>query len=101
MQWLLKRQEKAGFKVLPKPADRQLTQYGDAYELIVRDQQPLQFRRPPAQQAGQDVCFTRVAFDGRLRITNTDAFRRTLTHGLDKSKAYGCGLMTLAAAGGR
>ncbi len=101
MQWLLQRQEKAGFAIVPKPADRQLTEHGDAYELIVRDQQPLQFRRPPAKQAGQDIRFTRVTFDGRLRITDLIAFRRTLTHGLGKSKAYGCGLMTLAAAGGR
>ena len=27
-----------------------------------------------------------------------DAFRRTLTHGLGKARAYGCGLMTLAPA---
>ncbi|MFI9229908.1 type I-E CRISPR-associated protein Cas6/Cse3/CasE [Streptomyces rimosus] len=56
---------------------------------------------PPAKQAGQDIRFTRVTFDGRLRITDLPAFRHTPTHGLGKSKAYGCGLMTLATAGGR
>ncbi|MFF0746625.1 type I-E CRISPR-associated protein Cas6/Cse3/CasE [Streptomyces sp. NPDC004111] len=96
MRWLLERQERAGFEVIRKAADQQLTESGDAHELIVRDQVPLQFHRPPTERSRQDVRFTRVTFDGRLRITEPDAFRRTLTQGLGKSKAYGCGLMTLA-----
>ncbi len=44
------------------------------------------------------VKLTRVTFDGRLRVLDPAAFRRTLTSGLGKAKAYGCGLMTLAPA---
>lgn len=101
MEWLLQRQQRAGFEVVTKPADRQLTEHGDTHELIVHDQQPLQFHRPPVKQSKQDVRITRVTFDGRLRITDAAVFRRTLTHGLGKAKAYGCGLMTLAPVGGR
>ncbi|MCK1816235.1 type I-E CRISPR-associated protein Cas6/Cse3/CasE [Streptomyces sp. XM4011] len=95
-RWLLERQEKAGFEVVRKPDEQQLTERGDEYELVVRDQLPLQFRRPPAQPGRDDVRFTRVTFDGRLRITDRATFRRVLTQGLGKAKAYGCGLLTLA-----
>ncbi|WP_411081746.1 type I-E CRISPR-associated protein Cas6/Cse3/CasE [Streptomyces sp. cmx-18-6] len=119
MKWLLDRQEKAGFEIVRKPEERRLLPEGDEYELVVRDQIPLQFHRPQPQaetraqaqaptrtqappKAGAkggragDVQITKVTFDGRLRITDPEAFRRTLTHGLGKAKAYGCGLMTLA-----
>ncbi|WP_411143383.1 type I-E CRISPR-associated protein Cas6/Cse3/CasE [Streptomyces sp. x-80] len=96
MRWLLERQERAGFEVVRKPVERRLLERGDEHELIVRDQRPLQFRRPPSKTGRDDVRFTRVTFDGRLRVTDPDTFRRTLTHGLGKAKAYGCGLMTLA-----
>ncbi|GLF98748.1 type I-E CRISPR-associated protein Cas6/Cse3/CasE [Streptomyces yaizuensis] len=94
--WLLERQERAGFAIVEKPLDRRLLPEGDEHELIVRDQQPLQFRRPPAKSGRDDVRITRVTFDGRLRVTDPDLLRRTLTQGLGKAKAYGCGLLTLA-----
>ncbi|MFD1832662.1 type I-E CRISPR-associated protein Cas6/Cse3/CasE [Streptomyces desertarenae] len=94
--WLLQRQERAGFEVTRKPADRRLTEHGDEHEVIVHDQLPLQFRKRETAGLRHDVRFVRVTFDGRLRITDIHAFRRTLTHGLGKAKAYGCGLMTLA-----
>lgn len=97
MTWLLKRQEQAGFEIVQKPVERRLLPRGDKYELIVRDQVPLRFHRTPARTGRDDVQITRVTFDGRLRVTDADLFRRTLTHGLGKAKAYGCGLMTLAA----
>ncbi|MCI3930529.1 type I-E CRISPR-associated protein Cas6/Cse3/CasE [Streptomyces sp. AN091965] len=108
INWLLQRQERAGFEVLRTPAERRLTERGHEHEVIVHDRLPLQFRKRNANDAGhqeargsgklmsQPVEFTRVTFDGRLRITDLDVFRRTLTHGLGKAKAYGCGLMTLA-----
>ncbi|MBB5933942.1 type I-E CRISPR-associated protein Cas6/Cse3/CasE [Streptomyces zagrosensis] len=96
LRWLLEREETAGFEVIRKPADRQLLEHGDEHEVIVRDYVPLQFGRSASRSARDDVRFTRVTYDGRLRITQPEVFRRTLTHGLGKAKAYGCGLMTLA-----
>ncbi|MEU6173639.1 type I-E CRISPR-associated protein Cas6/Cse3/CasE [Streptantibioticus parmotrematis] len=102
-EWLLQRQEKAGFEVVRKPAEKQLTERGDEYELIVHGYAPLRFHKRESGASGQsarrDVRFAQVTFDGRLRITDVEAFRRALTHGLGKAKAYGCGLMTLAPAG--
>ncbi|MEU7022209.1 type I-E CRISPR-associated protein Cas6/Cse3/CasE [Streptomyces sp. NPDC046203] len=74
------------------------------YQVVVHDRVPVQFGKRPGSSArsapgpGADVRFARATFDGRLRITDGAAFRRVLTHGLGKSKAYGCGLMTLAPA---
>ncbi|MEU5160140.1 type I-E CRISPR-associated protein Cas6/Cse3/CasE [Streptomyces sp. NPDC020875] len=99
--WLIQRQQAAGFAVVEKPVERRLTEHGDEYELIVRDYQPLQFRRAPAQRSVPDVRITRVTFDGRLTVTDPGLLRRTLTEGLGKAKAYGCGLMTLAPLGDR
>ncbi len=44
------------------------------------------------------VTLTTVTYDGILQITDADAFRRALTNGIGHAKAYGCGLLTLAAA---
>ncbi|MET9203648.1 MULTISPECIES: type I-E CRISPR-associated protein Cas6/Cse3/CasE [Streptomyces] len=107
MRWLLERQERAGFEIVQKPEERRLLPVGDEYELVVRDQIPLQFHRPQAGKEPRtrapgraDVQITKVTFDGRLRVTEPALFRRTLTHGLGKAKAYGCGLMTLAPVRG-
>jgi CRISPR system Cascade subunit CasE len=96
MRWLLERQERAGFEIVQKPTDQQLTEHGDTHELVVHNRQPLRFTRRSESRSKDDVRFTRVTFEGRLKITDLTAFRRTLTHGLGKAKAYGCGLMTLA-----
>ncbi|MEX3100208.1 MULTISPECIES: type I-E CRISPR-associated protein Cas6/Cse3/CasE [unclassified Streptomyces] len=94
--WLLKRQENAGFEVIESPAERRLTEHGHQHEVIVHDRMPLQFTKAGTANGRPQVRFTRVTFDGRLRVTDADTFRRTLTNGLGKAKAYGCGLMTLA-----
>ncbi|MFJ5029492.1 type I-E CRISPR-associated protein Cas6/Cse3/CasE [Streptomyces sp. NPDC088560] len=95
--WLLQRQERAGFEVLRSPAERRLTEHGHEHEVIVHTRMRRQFGKRDTQAASRhQVRITQVTFDGRLRITDIDAFRHTLTHGLGKAKAYGCGLMTLA-----
>ena len=97
MNWLLAQQERRGFRVLEKPADRRLLPKDDEYELTVRDARPLSFPKTE-QTSGQrnHVTLTSVTFEGRLRVTDPAALRRTLTLGVGRSKAYGCGLMTLA-----
>ncbi|MGK4584407.1 type I-E CRISPR-associated protein Cas6/Cse3/CasE [Kitasatospora sp. HPMI-4] len=96
-QWLLGRQEKGGFSIIEKTPDRQLLPQGDEHELIVRDQRGLDFTKTEQPGGpGRRVTLVTATYDGRLRVTDPDAFRRTLTAGLGKAKAYGCGLMTLA-----
>ncbi|MFF1378718.1 type I-E CRISPR-associated protein Cas6/Cse3/CasE [Streptomyces sp. NPDC058308] len=107
--WLLdpQRQERAGFRVLEKPHERRLLpggtthhnhpHHGDRYELAVRDERALSFAKSRDDRSpNRRVHVVTVTFDGRLVVTDADALRRTLTRGLGKAKAYGCGLMTLA-----
>ncbi|MER7758211.1 type I-E CRISPR-associated protein Cas6/Cse3/CasE [Streptomyces sp. NPDC097619] len=94
--WLLKKQEQAGFEVVRKPAERQHTEYDDEYQIVLHDRTPQQFGKRSEGGPRRQVSITRVTYDGLLRITDLPSFRRTLTQGLGKAKAYGCGLMTLA-----
>ncbi|MCB5911519.1 type I-E CRISPR-associated protein Cas6/Cse3/CasE [Streptomyces pinistramenti] len=50
---------------------------------------------------GPHVVFHTATFEGRLRITDPSAFTARLLDGIGPSKAYGCGLLTLAPLAGR
>lgn len=91
--WLLSRQDKAGFVVVEKPPARRTTQHGDELQLVVRDRRDLRFAKAAERRT---VSLTSVTFEGRLTVTDPAVLRRTLTQGLGKAKAYGCGLLTLA-----
>ncbi|MGW4477026.1 type I-E CRISPR-associated protein Cas6/Cse3/CasE [Nonomuraea sp. NPDC004354] len=92
--WLLQRQQSAGFAVLPKPPHRRHLPEGDEHELVIHNRRQLAFGKSGQRRP---VTLMTVTYDGLLEITDVGAFRRTLTHGLGRAKAYGCGLMTLAA----
>lgn len=110
MGWLLdsKRQERGGFRILEKPKDKRLLpggtahggseHHGDRYELTVRDHRSHAFDKSRAVGArrGKPVSLVTATFEGRLEVIDPELMRRTLTQGLGKAKAYGCGLMTLA-----
>lgn len=56
--------------------------------------------RPNRERHRDRVTIRRVQFEGNLRIIDVGAFRQTLTEGLGRAKAYGCGLMTLRPVNG-
>ncbi|MFF0205805.1 type I-E CRISPR-associated protein Cas6/Cse3/CasE [Streptomyces sp. NPDC005017] len=109
MGWLLDtgRQERAGIRILEKPPAQRLLpsgtthhgspHHGDRYELTVTDTRPLAFDKTPgpAGQHRNKVTLVTVTYDGRLEVTDPDALRRTLTRGIGRARAYGCGLLTL------
>ncbi|MFE1775529.1 type I-E CRISPR-associated protein Cas6/Cse3/CasE [Streptomyces sp. NPDC059008] len=105
-RWLIERQERSGFRIIEKPPERRLlphgtthqghAHHGDQYELTVRDRRDLAFTKGSATK--EAVRLVTVTYDGVLEVTDPAALRRTLTQGLGKAKAYGCGLMTLAPA---
>lgn len=68
---------------------------------IQNDGQPnvrLHRRQTQTFKRGMDgVTLTTVTYDGILQITDAEVFRRALTSGIGHAKAYGCGLLTLAA----
>lgn len=92
MQWLLKRQESAGFNVLEKAPQQRLIPDRDTHQLTVHNRRQLSF----SKGKGKPVTLVTVTYDGQLEVTDPDALRTTLTRGLGRAKAYGCGLMTLA-----
>ncbi|WP_326698482.1 type I-E CRISPR-associated protein Cas6/Cse3/CasE [Streptomyces sp. NBC_01754] len=95
LQWLLKQQESGGFAIAEKAAERRLLERGDAYQVMVGGARSLAFTKS-ADGPRKPVTIATVSYQGRLRVTDADVFRRKLVSGLGKAKAYGCGLMTLA-----
>jgi len=89
-QWLVDRAERAGFRLLPCPMGES-TDADRAVDLSVVDRAVRRFRR-------QDrvVTISTATFEGSLEVTDVDAMRTTLTKGIGRAKAYGCGLLTLA-----
>ncbi|MET9734472.1 type I-E CRISPR-associated protein Cas6/Cse3/CasE [Streptomyces sp. NPDC006458] len=109
MGWLLEpgRQQRAGIRILEKPAAQRLlppgttrqghTHHGDRYELTVSDTRTLAFSKNPGSAGNRkgSVTLVTATYDGRLEVTDPDALRRTLTQGIGRARAYGCGLLTL------
>lgn len=84
-QWLLDRQDRAGFRVESDDRQRSFT---------ISDRKLITFRRR------EDSVTLRVAtFEGMLEVAEREAFVAILSHGLGRAKGYGCGLMTIAAVG--
>jgi len=100
--WLLKRCQNpaTGFDiptVAPEPAPApgldlpHDTTPAPAVTLTERD--TVRYRK---EHNGTQLTLSTATFEGRLRVTDPEALRRTLLGGLGPSKAYGCGLLTLA-----
>jgi CRISPR system Cascade subunit CasE len=104
LDWFLSRAGSWGFEVPASrtdqpapgldPANSEGTNGGD----IPREVRIVQRRRHTFEKrpGGPRVTFHSATFEGRLRITDTTAFSARLLDGIGPSKAYGCGLLTLA-----
>lgn len=86
--WLLDRAENAGFRVPDGPHEEAA--------LRVVSRSTLRFTK-----GGHRVVVGCATFEGVLEVLDPDALARTLTSGLGRAKAYGCGLLTLAPIVGR
>lgn len=49
-------------------------------------------------QGKHKLTFQAIQFDGLLKVTDPETFSQALTHGIGPSKAFGCGLLSLAPA---
>ncbi|GLZ38733.1 type I-E CRISPR-associated protein Cas6/Cse3/CasE [Actinokineospora sp. NBRC 105648] len=81
--WLLDRRDQHGFSIT-ETIDKEL-------DVAVQSRHTWRFTRD-----SHTVTLATATFGGRLEITDVDAFRRALTHGIGPAKGYGCGLLTLA-----
>ena len=90
-QWVLERAEKCGGD-LPVLEDSD-GQRVDGANLLINgvERSIAEFKRGERR-----VTLGVATFEGVLEVTDPDALRRALTHGIGRGKAYGCGLMTLA-----
>ncbi|MFC4906896.1 type I-E CRISPR-associated protein Cas6/Cse3/CasE [Actinomadura gamaensis] len=94
-KWLLDRQQAAGFQIVEKPLAQRALPDGDEHELLLHNRRQLSFSRG---RPAKTVSLVTLTYDGLLEVTDPQAFRHTLTNGLGRAKAYGCGLITLAPA---
>jgi CRISPR system Cascade subunit CasE len=85
-QWLLDRAERLGFRIGPSLAGPD-----EEPDLAVVDRSTRRFDRN-----GSRVTIATATFQGHLEVADVDALRHSLTHGVGRAKAYGCGLLTLA-----
>jgi CRISPR system Cascade subunit CasE len=79
--WLDRQAARGGFEVL-------------AMEITESGRQ--RFQKP--QGRGQTITIYPCMFEGRLRVTAVEAFRRTLRDGIGSAKAFGLGMLSIAGA---
>ena len=93
-QWLMDRVPRFGFELMPVDhADGEGT---DEAVLVAYRERPVFNRRRPGGEGCDRVTINRTVYEGVLRVTDPEPLRRVLIAGIGRSKAYGCGLMTLA-----
>ena len=104
-RWLIERTPRYGFELVPvsgAAADSAATSAdadavaANASVVVVRRERPVFRRRNPDRDRRDRVTINRTVYEGVARVTDPDALRRALVAGIGRSKAYGCGLMTLA-----
>jgi CRISPR system Cascade subunit CasE len=78
--WLLNRAEKLGFALEPQ-------------EFTVTHTEWKRFHK--SSHDDQQVTLRTATYEGVLTVTDAERFRQTLTSGIGRAKAYGCGLMTI------
>jgi CRISPR system Cascade subunit CasE len=89
-QWLLDRTTKLGFQIAPSLAGYTDGSPGEP-NLAVVARTVRRFNRGSAT-----VTIATATYEGHLEVHDPSALRHTLTHGIGRAKAYGCGLLTLA-----
>lgn len=100
LTWFLDRTTRWGFTVPEARTDRpapgleaDASDTRPAQEVRITDRSRSTFSKPGARTP---VTLTTATFEGRLRITDPGLLQTALLGGIGPSKAYGCGLLTLA-----
>lgn len=92
IRWLIRQAERCGFLLAES--------HGGEPDVLVLPRPPrVGYKNAPPNKRGRDrlkITVTSVTFEGRLRITDAEAFRFALRTGIGRAKAYGCGLLSLA-----
>jgi len=94
--WLLSRASRLGFTIAETATGHDLEGNSTVPlpHFAVTHSESLSFSRRETR-----VTLRVATYDGLLEVTDPDAFRHALTHGIGRAKGYGCGLLTIAPAG--
>lgn len=90
LAWLRRKGEGAGFQILT--VRTATAERSDVPDIRVSEGA----RQVNGKHKGHDLHFGSVLFEGRLRVTDADAFRRALESGIGSGKAFGFGLLSVA-----
>ncbi|MHC5523293.1 type I-E CRISPR-associated protein Cas6/Cse3/CasE [Ligilactobacillus saerimneri] len=85
-KWLAERQEKLGFEFVFRETDQGTA---PSFEIVDRDWKILRRKK------SRKVELSCVTFEGIIRVTDAEKFKKALTSGIGREKAYGMGLMTV------
>lgn len=86
LKWLTDRSMNHGFEIL--------TDDDGHLQATVTSREDLRFTK--RSDGGRTLTIRTATFDGMLRVINADQIRKSLRQGVGRSRAYGCGLLTLA-----
>lgn len=75
--------------------ERKFAQCAQVESLIIQQEPPLNFRKAEEQRSGK---IQPVLFDGIVTIVQPDSFSELVCKGVGPAKAFGCGMVSLAAA---
>jgi len=92
LAWLARQGERGGFRLLHTEAQSEVPDVRAAAQTLQRGRRP---ERDGAQ--AMPLRFGAVLFQGRLSVTDPECFRATLTRGIGSGKAFGFGLLSVAA----
>ncbi|MDR1447362.1 MAG: type I-E CRISPR-associated protein Cas6/Cse3/CasE [Candidatus Ancillula sp.] len=92
--WLISKASKNGFLV-EKRAVSNTGEVEDRVTFIVRKKGKLRFYKSNNEKR-QLVTIAIATYEGILEITDVDMFRKALTTGIGRAKAYGQGMLTIA-----
>lgn len=92
LAWLARKGQDGGFRLLHVQAQP------DVQEVHMSNLEKVRGWRPKAEDhRAMPLHFGAVLFEGRLEVTDSDRFRSTLRIGVGSGKAFGFGLLSIAA----
>lgn len=90
--WLRRKGEEAGFALCGTISDPTVP------DVEVAEERKLLGRRSRSEAQKHELTFAPVLFEGRLVVSNPEAFRAALAAGLGPGKAFGFGLLSIQRA---
>lgn len=101
LDWLYKQADRAGFKLAPRIddecTDEERARWSNSDTPMVMERWTEVFSKGnESHNSRNKVRIAKARFSGTLEVTDAEALRHALTHGIGRARAYGCGLITLA-----